>query len=398
MILRHQENLINKIDFNMKNLILMIGAQGSGKTTYCKRKLKGYTCITQDEMGKQKHIKNFHKAIKRGDDVVVDRINHSVKQRRRYTDYARNWGYRVKFIWLDYDKITCLQRMGNTDRVDHPTIAPDADHYKILMHYFDKFETPSSNEYDELERIEKKVYADVYDIRRFINDQYIIVGDIHGCYDEFQELLKKCNYQYGNTVISVGDLIDRGPESRKVLEWFRLNDGFVVEGNHDNRFRRWLNGRPVKMKHGLKGTIEEFPDLNDDDHTNIMQRYQLSRWMNKWPQIIRVPDVDGKPMYIVHAGLDGRWPITRQKVETCLYVRYLGGKDFFDEKEGTIWYNTLDGSYKVVSGHMIHDDPFINKNAILLDNGAYKGGKLRALVNGTELVEVQSKNYEKKEN
>ena len=108
---------------------------------------------------------------------------------------------------------------------------------KILNRYFDKFETPSSNEYDELERIEKRVYADVYDIRRFIKDKYIIVGDIHGCYDEFMELLDKCDYQDGDTVISVGDLIDRGSHSRKVLEWFVLNDGLVVEGNHDNRFR-----------------------------------------------------------------------------------------------------------------------------------------------------------------
>lgn len=366
----------------------MIGPQGSGKTTYCKRKLKDYTRISQDDMGKQKHIELFHKAIKQGDDIVVDRINHSKKQRRRYTDYARNLSYRIKFIWLDYDKITCLQRMGNTDRADHPTIAPDADHYKILMYYFDKFETPSSEEYDELERIEKRVYADVYDIRRFIENKWIIIGDIHGCYDEFLELLDKCGYQYGDTVISVGDLIDRGPYSRKVLTWFWRNDGFVVEGNHDNRFRRWLNGRPVKMKHGLEKTIQEFEGIDEQYHDMLL------RWMNKWPQILRVPNVDGKSMYVVHAGLDGRWPVTKQKVETCLYARFLNGKDFFDEENGIPWYNTLDGDYKVVSGHMIQDDPFINENSILLDGGAYKGGKLRALVNGKQLIEVRSKNYE----
>ncbi len=175
----------------MNNLILMIGAQGSGKTTYCKRKLKSYTRISQDDHGKQKHIERFHKAVKRGDDIVIDRINHTKKQRRRYTDYGRSWGYRIKFIWLDYDKITCLQRMSNADRADHPTIAPDADHYEILMHFFNKFETPSSNEYDELERIEKRVYADIWDIRDRIKGQWIIVGDIHGCYDEFQEQIRK---------------------------------------------------------------------------------------------------------------------------------------------------------------------------------------------------------------
>lgn len=387
MILRHQGNLINKIDFNMKNLILMIGSQGSGKTTYCKRKLKDYTRISQDDMGKQKHIEIFHEAIKRGNDVVIDRINHRREQRLRYVDYARNYDYKIKFIWLDCDKITCLKRLE--EREEHPTIALDADHLKILNHYFDKFETPSSAEYDELERIEKRVYADVYDIRRFIKDKFIIVGDIHGCYDEFMELLDKCNYQYGDTVISIGDLMDRGSESRKVLTWFYNNDGFAVEGNHDNKFRRWLNGRKVKLKHGLEGTIKEFEGISEQ------HRDTLLRWMNKWPQIIRVPDVDGKPMFVVHAGLDGRWPITRQKVETCLYVRYLNGKDFFDEEQGIPWYSTLSGEYKVVSGHMIQSNPFISKNAILLDGGAYQGGVLRGLVDGKKLVEVQSKNYEK---
>ncbi len=366
-----------RIGGKMNNLILMIGAQGSGKTTYCKRKLKSYTRISQDDMGKKRHIEIFHKAIKRGDDIVIDRINHTSKQRRRYVEYARGWGYRIKFIWLDYDKITCLQRMGNADRADHPTIAPDANHYEILMHFFSKFETPSSNEYDELERIEKRVYADVYDIRGFIKDQWIIIGDIHGCYDEFQELLEKCNYQYGDTVISVGDLMDRGPESKKVLSWFYNNDGFVVEGNHDNKFRRWLNGRKVKLKHGLEDTIKEFEGISEQHHDTLL------RWMNKWPQIIRVPDVDGKRMYVVHAGLDDRWPVTRQKVETCLYARYLGGKDFFDEEHGVSWYSTLDGSCEVVSGHMIHDDPFINENAIYLAGVAYTRGKISSLRNCT---------------
>lgn len=78
------------------------------------------------------------------------------------------------------------------------------------------------------------------------------------------------------------------------------------------------------------------------------------------------------------------------------YARCLGGRDYFDDEGGEWWYNTLDGSFVVLSGHAIHDDPRPVECAYLLDGGAFQGDKLRALVidgGETEMFEVDSPGY-----
>ena len=59
----------------------------------------------------------------------------------------------------------------------------------------------------------------------------LIVGDVHGCWEELQELLRAAQIGDGDQVIAVGDIVDRGPDSAKVLEFFRTRPGacaFVV--------------------------------------------------------------------------------------------------------------------------------------------------------------------------
>jgi serine/threonine protein phosphatase 1 len=62
----------------------------------------------------------------------------------------------------------------------------------------------------------------------------IVVGDIHGCYDELMELLEKVGIGDDDRIFSVGDLITKGPKSKEVLELFMTDARFAtVIGNHD---------------------------------------------------------------------------------------------------------------------------------------------------------------------
>ena len=71
----------------------------------------------------------------------------------------------------------------------------------------------------------------------------IVVGDIHGCYDELMELLEKIGIGDDDHVISVGDLITKGPKSKEVLELFMTDARFsTVIGNHDLALRRIFLG------------------------------------------------------------------------------------------------------------------------------------------------------------
>ncbi len=329
--------------------------------------------ISQDDQGKKGHFETFEQAFKRGKNIVVDRINHLREQRRRYTEFARKNGYRIHFIWFDIDRQLCTDRLAH--RKNHPTISQTSDnHEKILSAYFRDFEKPEHYEYDEITVITKRKNASLLDLRPLIgNQKFIVIGDIHGCFDEFMALLKQCGYRPGDFFISVGDLMDRGPKSKDVIEWFMVaENAFSVEGNHDNKAKRYWMGRRVKIAHGLEKTL---------DQCQGMDTAAIAKWIESCPQIIQLPDINGKPTYVVHAGVDGKNPMDRQPLENCLYARYFGGEGFLDES-GDIWYTSLDGSYNVISGHMIQKFvfPYLRNYVFLLDGGAYQGGELRALV------------------
>ena len=61
----------------------------------------------------------------------------------------------------------------------------------------------------------------------------LIVGDIHGCREELEDLLEESGWEDGDQLVSVGDLVAKGPDSRGVLRLFRELDGLAVRGNHD---------------------------------------------------------------------------------------------------------------------------------------------------------------------
>ncbi len=369
-----------------KKIYILIGPQGSGKTHWAKNILlahdkTGIVRISQDEQGRDGHRREFQKCINSGISVVIDRMNFNREQRNRYVQKARYNGYYVTFVWFNIGKDTCIRRLAT--RKGHPTIAQDDDHNTIVEFYFKEFESPCSDEYDEMLTIGEKGRLQTLDLHnRCFGKRVIVVGDIHGCYDKFIELLDKCEYLTGDIVVATGDLVDRGPKIRETLLWFRNTPGaYCVEGNHENKLRRYLNGNPVTISNGLDLTISQCSDFDP---------VEWGSWLKSLPHIIRLQDVNMTPHYVVHAGIDGRKWMDQQRIETCLYARNLDGVDFFDES-GIPWWKTLDESYVIMSGHIISENPRPCKSAYCLDGGAYMGGKLRALIISNDeynLVEV----------
>ena len=372
-----------------KKLYILMGPQGSGKTHWAKNVLlahdqTGIVRISQDDQGRDGCRQLFKTCLDQDVSMIIDRMNFNLEQRDRFTHPAFSRGYAIVFIWFDVDKNTCLRRLAH--RENHPTVSKDADHDKMLDFYFDKFEPPHFDEYDEMLILGRRGKSSLLDIRgRCHNKKTIVVGDIHGCHDEFIALLEKCEYADGDIVVSTGDIIDRGPKIRDTLLWFRETPGaYVVEGNHENKYRRYLMGNSVKIINGLDRTIDQCKDFDPTE---------WAAWLIHLPQMIRLPDIDDKPAYVVHAGVDGRRPIDNQRIETCLYSRYLDGKDFFDEENGILWWKTLDGSYTVASGHIMSETAHPCESAYCLDGGVYKGGVLRALVISQSKCRVHEVNW-----
>lgn len=134
----------------MKDLILLVGPAGSGKTTYRKaaqRNDPGLVVISQDEQGKA-HMQNFEVAVANGENIIVDRMGFDKKQRSRYLTLAKAAGYTTKIVVLHENQKTCLERM--LKRENHETIKDEKNARAALHTFFTKYERPTADEADEV--------------------------------------------------------------------------------------------------------------------------------------------------------------------------------------------------------------------------------------------------------
>ena len=199
----------------------------------------------------------------------------------------------------------------------------------------------------------------------------IVVGDIHGCYDELISLLDKVGFGTDDRLVSVGDLITKGPKSREVLELFMTEPRFAaVIGNHDLALRRRWNGEKFKLKPSQKPTHKE---LKAD-------RERYLPYLNSLPFMI---DLDKH--LVVHAGLRPKVALHSQTTDDLTELRSLGPDR--TSRDGTPWYEVYDGEKVVLFGHWPAPKPRRGPKAIGLDTGCVYGRRLTAYIIETGKLE-----------
>ena len=82
-------------------------------------------------------------------------------------------------------------------------------------------------------------------------NKLIIYGDIHGCYDEFLFLRNKINPKKDDIEVCVGDIITKGKNSIKTLEFIIENNIQSVLGNHEDKLLRYLNHQKQNKKNPI---------------------------------------------------------------------------------------------------------------------------------------------------
>ncbi|XP_022109500.1 uncharacterized protein LOC110989433 isoform X2 [Acanthaster planci] len=141
--------------------------------------------------------------------------------------------------------------------------------------------------------------------------QVFVIGDVHGCYDELQELLDKAGIGTVNPnviVVFVGDLINKGPKNGEVLALVRRLGAYSVRGNHDQKcvskmmFMR--QGGRVEDKYKWLGT------LTDEDYRHLVEL----------PYTISLPSLQS---IVVHACLVPGIPLVSQDVAHLMVMRNL---------------------------------------------------------------------------
>lgn len=204
----------------------------------------------------------------------------------------------------------------------------------------------------------------------------IVVGDIHGCYDELAELLKKARLGEADRVVSVGDLITKGEKSREVLDLFISDARFsAVLGNHDLALLRYWRGETTALKAAQRRAAAQLED----------KRERYARYLASLPLMI-----DLGSHLVVHAGVRPGVALDAQTPDDLTALRTLGADR--TNREGTPWYEVYRGEKTILFGHWPANAPRRAPCAIGLDTGCVYGYKLTAYVVETgEFISVKAR-------
>ena len=211
----------------------------------------------------------------------------------------------------------------------------------------------------------------------------IIIGDVHGCLDELEQLLNLVEHTGADRVYFVGDLVAKGPHGAGVVHLARQLNAVVVRGNHEARL--------LALRHAT-GTLNA-------THPLVATAKRLSPI--DWAFIEATPlwhDLPEHQLRIVHAGVVPGRSIDAQDPNDLLTMRCLDANGRPDAKrapdgqEHRRWAASYASATHVVFGHNALTEPQLHAHATGIDTGCVYGGRLTAvLLSETETVQVDTR-------
>jgi serine/threonine protein phosphatase 1 len=192
------------------------------------------------------------------------------------------------------------------------------------------------------------------------------IGDIHGCYDRLKALMEKIPIDCSrDTLVFIGDYIDRGPHSVEVVDYLiylkkRVPEVIFLKGNHEDMLDKFITGadRFTYLLNGGQQTLDSYltkPVQSEffpipPDHMEFFKSLRLF--------------YETEEFIFVHAGLRPRVPLKSQNTEDLLWIR----NKFVSTK--------YDFGKRVIFGHTPLKKPLVEPNKIGIDTGAVYGNAL----------------------
>jgi hypothetical protein len=193
-----------------------------------------------------------------------------------------------------------------------------------------------------------------------------IVGDVHGCSAELEELLEDIDFTKGrDRLFFVGDLIVRGPDPHGTLAWARKLGGVAVLGNHEHKLLTWRRrAMPLGPEH------QRLARVLSDEEWSMLEAMPL--WV----------DVPEHGLLIVHAGVVPGLPLERTPPEALLKMRTIDSDGHWSDEPdaGPLWGTRYGGPPHVVFGHNARAGPQLHAYATGIDTGCVYGGRLTAVI------------------
>lgn len=192
----------------------------------------------------------------------------------------------------------------------------------------------------------------------------IVIGDIHGCFDELNLLFQALAIQPTDRVVAVGDLITKGPKNKEVLDLFMTDSRLSsVLGNHDLALLQFWRGERTTLKSSQQQVYNE---LRADEK-------QYCDYLGSLPFMI-----DLGTHLVVHAGVRPGIALAEQSPDDLTELRTLG--EDRTSREGIPWYEVYDSDQVVLFGHWPAAEPRRACHAIGLDTGCVYGNHLTAYI------------------
>ncbi len=232
----------------------------------------------------------------------------------------------------------------------------------------------------------------------------IALTDIHGCLTEFKQLIELIQPNQDDTLVILGDFVDRGPDSNGVCEYasqLPFNVEYVL-GNHDHRYIRYY----LYEKQIQEGKLNKNPITLLDKHKETFDSLSLEskEFLSKKLKPFYFKTIEGKPWLFVHAGIPSYFKIY-DKIDSkmlgkIIHYRYVDkntgklvrlGKDFKQPENTVFWTEQYSGDYNVVYGHNVFETIRYDVNekgywCVGIDTGCVFGGTLTAFEPATNNV------------
>ena len=390
-------------------LVVLIGATGSGKSTLAKRLFKPTEVISSDhcrglisddENDQSISSDAFElvaaiagKRLKHRRIAVIDATNVRAADRKVWVELARRWHALPVAIVLDPGLDVCIERnKRRPDRAFGPGVPQRMVQEirrglrRLEKEGFRQIWKLDSVEAIDAARIERRpLWTD----RRDDRGPFDIIGDVHGCAEELRTLLDRLGYvvsgegdaltvtaPHGRKLLFVGDLVDRGPNTPDVLRIVMAAQqggvGECVQGNHDQKLSRWMEGRNVTISHGLQTSIDQL-QAEPPEFVTRVKRFLGDLRSHYW--------LDGGRLAVAHAGLKedmiGRGSAAVRAF--ALYGETTGESDAFGLPVRLDWAANYRGRTAIVYGHTPTLEAEWVNETICIDTGCVFGGSLTAL-------------------
>ncbi|WP_433522508.1 polynucleotide kinase-phosphatase [Nocardia pseudovaccinii] len=394
------------------SLVVLIGSTGSGKSTFARKHFRHTAIVssdacrgivsddendqssTPDAFALLHHIAGIR--LRRGLRTVIDATNVQPKARQELIAVARAHDVLPVAIVLDVSDDVCFER--NTQRPDRAHLARHvvSRQQRELRRGLRGLEREGFRKVYILRGVEEIESATIVDERawndkRELTGPFDVIGDVHGCRAELETLLGELGYELarddagravgashpgGRTAVFVGDLVDRGPDTpgvlRLVMGMVRAGTALCVTGNHENKLVRALDGKKVRIAHGLAESLAQLETEDEDFRKAALDfcRGLISHYV-----------LDGGRLVVAHAGLKEEYHgrASGRVRAFAMYGESTGETDEYGLPVRYPWAEDYRGRATVLYGHTpVTDLRWVN-NTLCLDTGVVFGGELSAL-------------------